>query len=289
VPQRPSSLVVATEALASGQLTRRDLNRLYTKLHRNVYVRTGVELTAIDRAHAAWLWSGRSATLVGHTAAALLGSRWIPADAPAEVAHSRRAAPDGITVHSGAIGVDEVWTIDNIACTTADRTAYDLGRRLSLESAVIRIDALLNATAATVHSVEAVARSHPGARGIRRLRAALELVDAGAESPQETRLRLLLVQSGLPRPVTQIPVTNDWGRVVRRIDMGWPEWMVGAEYDGEQHFKNADDYANDIDRLEFLAARGWAIVRVSARQLRHRRDAVVERVRLALRQRGFPG
>jgi hypothetical protein len=288
VHQRPSQLIVATEVLASGQLTRRDLSRRYTKLYRNVYVRNGVELTALDWAYAAWLWSGGKATLVGHSAAALLGSRWIPTDAPVEVAHSRRVAASGIKVHSDELRVDEVRTIDGIDCTTAARTAYDFGRRLPLENAVIRIDALLNATAATPRSVEDIARSHPGARSIRRLWTALDLVDAGAESPQETRLRLLLVQSGLPRPVTQIPVCNQWGRVVRRIDMGWPEWMVGAEYDGEQHFTNPDDYSNDIDRLEFLAARGWAIVRVSAKQLRYRRAAVVERVRLALRQSGFP-
>jgi hypothetical protein len=288
VHQRPSPLIVATEVLATGQLTRRDLSRRYTKLYRNVYVRNGVELTALDWAYAAWLWSGRTATLVGHSAAALLGSRWIPADAPVEVAHSRRVAASGIRVRNDELQVDEVRTIDGIDCTTATRTAYDLGRRLPLETAVIRIDALLNATAATPSSVEDLARCHPGARDIRRLRTALDLVDAGAESPQETRLRLLLVQSGLPRPVTQIPVTNERGRVVRRIDMGWPEWMVGAEYDGEQHFTNPDDYSNDIDRLEFRAAKGWAIVRVSATQLRYRRAAVVQRVRLALRQRGFP-
>jgi hypothetical protein len=225
VHQRPSQLIVATEVLASGRLTRRDLNRRYTKLYRNVYVRNGVELTALD------------------------------------------------------------W-------------AYDFGRRLPVETAVIRINALLNATAATPRSVEDIARSHPGVRGTRRFRTALDLVDAGAESPQETRLRLLLVQSGRPRPVTQIPVTNERGRVVRRIDMGWPEWMVGAEcdtdersraeYDGEQHFTNPDDYSNDIIRLEYLAAKGWAIVRVNANRLRYQRAAVVQRVRLALRQRGFP-
>ena len=288
VHQRSSPLIVATEVLASGELTRRELSRRYKKVYRNVYVRNGVELTALDRAHAAWLWSGRTATLVGHSAAALLGSRWIPTDAPVEVAHSRRVAPDGVNVRSDEIRADEVRTIDGIDCTTAARTAYDFGRWLPLETAVLRIDALLNATAATPSSVEDIARCHPGARGIRRLRAALDLVDAGAESPQETRLRLLLVRSGLPRPVTQIPVTNQWGRVVRRIDMGWPDWMVGAEYDGEQHFKNPDDYSNDIDRLEFLAAKGWKIVRVSSTQLRYQRAKVVARVRLALRQRGFP-
>lgn len=279
-------LVVASEALASGVLTRRDLNSRYTKVFRNVYVRKGVELSALDRAHAAWLWSGRRATLVGHSAAALLGCRWIPADAPVEIVHSRRVVASGITVRSDELLSDEVSTIDGIDCTGPARTAYDLGRRLPLTTAVIRIDALLNATATTPSMVDCVARRHPGVRGLRRLRTALSFTDAGSESPQETRLRLLLVRSGIRRPVTQIPVRNDWGRVVRRIDMGWPEFMVGAEYDGEQHFKNAKDYANDIDRLEFLASKGWLIVRVSAIQLRYQQPKVVERVRRALHERG---
>jgi very-short-patch-repair endonuclease len=282
----PDSLIVATEALASGLLTRRDLRQRYTKVHRNVYARNGEELTATDRARAAWLWSGRRATLVGHSAAALLGSRWIPAELPAEVAHSRRDTPRGIIMRSNRIRDDELCTVDGIVCTTEARTAYDLGRRLPLETAVIRIDALLNATGTAPVRIEEVAARYPGARGVRRLRHALDLADSGAESPQETRLRLLLVESGLPRPVTQIPVANQWGRVARRIDMGWPEAMVGAEYDGEQHFKDPDDYANDIVRLEFLANRGWTIVRVSARQLRYERPEVVARVERALARGG---
>jgi very-short-patch-repair endonuclease len=70
--------------------------------------------------------------------------------------------------------------------------------------------------------------------------------------------------------------------------MGWPEWMVGVEYDGEQHFTGPDDYADDIERLEFLAHRGWTIVRVSGRQLRWERPVVVQRVRRALAAAGMP-
>ncbi len=276
-------IFVATEALASGDLTRRDLMRSYAKVHRNVYTRAGVELTALDRAYAAWLWSGRRATLVGHSAAALLGSKWIPADLPAEVAHTRRGVPNGIAIRSRRIRDDELCTVDGIQCTTGARTAFDLGRLLSKDLAVIRIDALLNATRAPISAVESIAARYPGARGIRGLRTALDLADGGAESPQETRLRLLLVRSGFPRPVTQIYVPpNQWGRVPRRIDMGWPDRMVGVEYDGEQHFKNPDDYAKDIERLEFLANCGWKIVRVSSRQLRYEQPAIVCRVARAL-------
>jgi very-short-patch-repair endonuclease len=275
-------LIVGSEALASGAVTRQMLRTRFAKVHHNVYAPAGMALDALTRAEAAWLWSDRRAMLVGHSAAALLGTRWIPPDAPAEIARARKPAPPGILIHCGAIADDEVRRMGPMHCTTAARTAFDLGRRLHGDTAVIRLDALCNATRCTVDGVWMVAARYPGARGIRRLRTTLDLVDPGAESPQETRLRLVLIRGGLPRPVTQIPVTNAWGRVVRRIDMGWPDAMVGVEYDGEQHFTNADDYARDIERLEFLADRGWRIVRVSARQLRYDTDEVVDRARRAL-------
>ncbi len=80
-----------------------------------------------------------------------------------------------------------------------------------------------------------LARRYPGARGLKSLRTALPLVDGGAASPRETALRLLLIDAGLPRPTTQIPVVEGRGRLVRVLDMGWEEFMVGAEYDGDQH------------------------------------------------------
>lgn len=286
--QSPAELVVATEAVADGSVTRRELRRAFTKMHRNVYVRTDCVLTASDRARAAWLWSGRDAALVGLSAAALLGSKWVPADAPAEIGRARRPGAPGIVVHSGEISDDELCEVEGLECTTVERTAYDLGRRLALTLAVIRIDALLNARPVPIAHIQALADRYPGARHIRRLRSALALVDGGAESPQESRTRLLLMQAGLPPPVTQIEVRDDWGRVSARIDMGWPEWKVGVEYDGAQHWTDARQHARDIERLEFLAALGWRIVRVSASQLRSNPAGIVARVMQALRRAGCP-
>jgi very-short-patch-repair endonuclease len=275
-------IVIGSEMLASGRLTRQVLRTRYVKLHRDVYAPIGLELTACDCAVAAWLWSHRKAILVGSSAAAVLGTRWLPSDEPAELGRARYAASEDIVVRADVIADDERQVVRGMTCTSPARTAYDLGRRLDGETAVIRIDALLNATKVPAEQVVSIAERYPGARGVRRLRATLARVDGGAESPQETRLRLLLVESITPRPVTQIPVRNGYGRVVRRIDMGYPRWKVGVEYDGEQHFTNPDDYANDIERLEFLAHMGWIIVRVSARQFRFERDQIVNRVQAAL-------
>jgi very-short-patch-repair endonuclease len=202
----------------------------------------------------------------------------MPAEAPAELAYAHDPSPAGIVIHRGALAADEICMRGSVDCSTAARTAYDIGRRVEMDTSIMQIDALLNATGCTVDDVMAIAERYPGARGIRRLREALALADAGAESPKETELRLLLVRDRLPRPVTQIRVGK------RRIDMGWPQWKVGVEYDGEQHFANPDDYAADIERLEYLAAQGWIIIRVSARQLRYDRAGILRRVRTALAQ-----
>lgn len=275
-------IIVGTEALAAGFVTRQMLRTQYVRLHYNVYARAGLKLEAADRARAAWLWSRRQATLVGHSAAAMHGALWLPADAPAELARLRQPAPAGIVIHTGAIGDDEVCLRASIDCTTPGRTAYDIGRRVPGDTAIERIDALLNATRCTVEDVGRIADRYAGARGIRSLRAALDLADGGAESPKETELRLLLVRDGLPRPMTQIRVGK------RRIDMGWPQWKVGVEYDGEQHWTDPREYAEDIERLEFLASQGWVIVRVSGRQLHRQPQEVVRRVRDALTDRGYP-
>ena len=282
-------LILASEALAAGEVTRNDLRLRYVKVHRNVYARPEVDLSAHRRAEAAWLWSRREAVLVGNSAAAVLGTKWLSAKAPAELGRVRYPSPVGIVVRSGVIADDEICVVGEMRCTTPARTAYDLGRYHRVwEPAVVAIDALLNATQVAPREVAAIAGRYPGARGIRTLRRALDVADAGAESPQETRLRLLMVSCIVPRPITQIPVCNEWGRVVRRIDMGWPDYMVGVEYDGEQHFTDPDSYAADIERLEFLAQRGWTIVRVSSRQLRWQRPEVVARVRRALAAAGMP-
>lgn len=80
--------------------------------------------------------------------------------------------------------------------TTPARTAFDLGRRARFETAIIRVDALANATNLKPDEVERLAADHRGARGIVQLRRVVELMDGGAESPQETRTRLLLIAAG---------------------------------------------------------------------------------------------
>lgn len=284
--ETPSWPFRGTEALAAGIVTRHELRTDFEPLHRNVYVPRGQKLTPVTRAVAAWLWSGRSATVAGLSAAALHRVNWIDDWLPAELNRSGRDKAAGIIVHSDSLGDDETCVRDGIRLTTPARTGFDLGRRKGLAAAVIRLDALMQATELKAADVELLAERRPGARGLVQLRHVLALSDGGAESPYETRTRLALIGGGLPRPQTQIKVLTPWGAVFARIDMGWEEWQVGVEFDGAQHWTDAAQRTWDIDRLAELERRGWTIIRVSAEMLRRRPHVVVSRARAALTAAG---
>lgn len=279
---------IGTEAVAAGSVTRRTLITRSRMVYRNVYLPNGVEFTPDLRAVAAWLWSQRNATVAGLSAAALHGTQWIDSALPAELIRREACDVHGIVIHRTRPRDDEFHVLRGIPVTTPARTAFDLGRRDRLETAVIHVDALANATGLKPGEVKRVAEDHRGARGIVLLRRVVELMDGGAESPQETRTRLLLTAAGFPKPTTQIVVLDPTGTFVGRIDMGWEEWKVGVEYDGPQHWDDPDQHARDIDRLANLAAQGWLIIRVSRDLLRYQPHVFLARVRDAMHAAGWP-
>jgi very-short-patch-repair endonuclease len=276
---------LGSEALAAGTLNRYQLRTQHDRIYRNVYTRRGTLLTPADKARAAWLWSGRRAVVAGLSAAALLGSRWIDTTAPAELNQASRCGPSGIRIHSDELWPDEVGLIRGITATSPARTAFDLGRRKGTTTAVIRVDALLHATDLKIVDVESLLLRHKGVRGTVDLRKVLALADLGAESPQETRLRLLLTENGLRPSHTQIEVF-DRGFLVGRLDMGWREWKVGVQYDGAQHWTDPRQRARDIDQDVAYRDLGWRIVRVGADLMRYREATVIRRVEAALQAAG---
>lgn len=272
------------EAIAAGRLSARQLRRFYCPVYPGVYAPRDVDLTADQRARAAWLWSRRSGVIAGISAAAMLGSKWIEEGLPAEIVHQNRRAPALLTVHSFGLLTHEVTEVDGMSVTTAARTAFDIGRRLSVSEGVRRLDALMNATHLKACDVQAIADGHPGSRGLLKLRTTLGLVDAGAESPYESITRLMLVRGGLPSPQTQIHVVDEWGSTIAYLDMGWAEQRVAVEYDGAQHWTDPRQRRRDIERLAALEALGWIVIRVSSDMLRTP-ASVVARVRAALASR----
>jgi hypothetical protein len=274
---------LGSEAVRHGQLTPYQLRSRFRSIYPDVYLAKHSTPSLRQRSEAGWLWSGRRGVLAGLTAAALHGSGWIDDDVLIELVWRNPHPPAGIITRNQLIHPDEVTRVAGLPVTTPARTAYDLGRLLPRSEAIARLDELKRANPYPIEEVRLLIEAHPGARGLRQLRAALLLVDAGAASPRETWLRLLLIDSGLPRPTTQIPVHEHF-RLIAQLDMGWETYKVAVEYDGDHHRTNRKQYAKDHWRTRKLEAMGWIVVRVIAEDLP---GDTVQRVRTALLRRGW--
>lgn len=258
------TIFLGSEALRRNEVTPGQLRWHYRQLFPDVYTPKVAAESLYANTVGAWLWSGRRGVVTGQAASALHGALWVDEDAPIELLWTNHHPPKGIVARDERFDCDDVVEINGIAVATPRRTAYDLGRYLGRDDTVAQLDSLARATGLAAKDVAPLIARYSGARGVRRLRAALDLMDGGAQSPKETWLRMLLIDGGYPRPRTQIPVLDDYGRRFAFLDMGWEDVKIAVEYDGAQHGTDASQWRWDVRRLRQVHDRGWLHVKVIA-------------------------
>lgn len=256
------NIIIGTEAVADGRVTSHTLRRRFRPIYPNVHAPRDVPLTLRDRAIGAWLWSKRRGIVTGLAAAALHGSEWIDHDTDIELIYNFPRSPRGIVTRNERIAPDEWTRLNGLPVTTPVRTAYDLGRFRADYEALARLDALMRARPYSVDDVVGLTTRYRGARGVARLKAMLPFVDGGAESPRESWWRKLVIDSGFPAPTTQIPVIDEDGTYLRRLDFGWEDYTVALEYDGDQHQSDRVQYLKDRRVLPVLRRLGWHVIAV---------------------------
>jgi very-short-patch-repair endonuclease len=182
-------------------------------------------------------------------------------------------------VHRDRLDPDEVRWVGTTAVTTAARTAFDLARWApSLTERVVAVDTLGFCRNVTVEEIVTLRHRHLGARGNGELADVLRLSDGRAESPMESRMRMALVLGGLP-PAVQHPVVVAGCRY--RLDLAYPEYRLGVEYDGADH-RTQRRARLDLIREAALTAAGWRIRRFDADTVLFRPDWIAAAVRAEL-------
>jgi hypothetical protein len=166
-------------------------------------------------------------------------------------------------------------------CTAPLRTAFDLARSQALVEAVVCVDAMLHLGLVGREELAGYVAEHPGWRGVRRAAAALDHADGGAESPMESRLRLLLVLAGLPRPIVNEPLYGRAGDFLARPDLRIDHVLI--EFDGSVH-READVFASDLRRQNRLTEAGYVVLRYSATDVYNRPHRVVHQIRTTLQR-----
>ena len=288
-PLRPSVLggrvFRGTWAVAAGLLTEDQLrSSAWRRLRRDVYADAWLPVDHRLHARGVSLVMPRCAALGGRTAAVLWGVPDLATAAdPVEVVvppGTRWTPGPGARVRSAPLAGDVVRDGRWLRWTGRVRTAVDLIRTDAGDESVVLLDRLVAARVVALGDVRRAVEALPaGGRGTVAARRAALLADGLAESPQETRVRLVLRRAGLPAPVAQHEVRAG-GRFVARVDFAWPAQRLALEYDGLWHGDPAQ-FARDRARLNRLTAAGWRVVFVTAADLRDP-GRLVARVNAAL-------
>jgi len=169
--------------------------------------------------------------------------------------------------------------------TCADRTAVDLARLLPRLDVLPVLDATLIAGVCTPESLTRELVRHDGLPGVRQARELIPLAATGPDSPQESRMRLICHDAGLPRPTLQLPVLDARGRPRRWLDLGWEKAKVGLEYDGEESHEGEDERRSDRRRHNWLQDDDWAMFSTTDADIYGRSAALTGQVAAAIERR----
>ena len=254
-----------------GLLTRAQLRGpRWRRLRQDVYCDVGLPLTHALMARAVALVAPAEAVFGGLTAASWWSMRGPLAgpDDPVELLlppHVRWNAGPGVLVRTATTS-DDVATDGGLLYTDRTRTALDLIRRGPVDDAVVLLDRLVYHRAAFLEDVREAADRLPRCRGSAQARRVAALADGLAQSPPETRLRLLIHRSGLPVPIAQYVVRHE-RRSVAEVDFGFPEHRLAVEYDGAWHGEPGQ-LTRDRARMNRLLRAGWRVLFVTAADMR---------------------
>jgi hypothetical protein len=269
-----------------GLLTSKQLrSSAWRRLQPDVYADAALAVTHRVLLTAVGLTLPAGAGLAGRTAGVLWGvADLAAADDPVEVLLPRGMrwnAGEGVRVRAAAQGQRLVQR-GGWLCTTRVDTAVDLLRWRPVEDGVVLLDRLVKEGMVRLDAVREAAAALPRLQGSARAREASRLADGLAESPQESRLRLLIGRSGLPAPIAQHRVFDDQG-FIARVDFAYPELRIAIEYDGLWHGERRA-FLDDRRRLNRLVAAGWVVLHVTLDDLR-RPELLMARIRALRVQR----
>ncbi|HSS61624.1 MAG TPA: DUF559 domain-containing protein [Candidatus Limnocylindrales bacterium] len=221
------------------------------------------------------------AAFSGNTAAWLHGIDLPPCD-PVEVTIPQPSGSGhraGALVRRVALSSEDIVVRRGLPATSALRTLVDLGGRDPLTEAVVAADLIFHSRLVSTAEVNSYVAEHPGAKGIARLRRVMEQAEPKAESAMETRLRMLLVLAGLPRPKVQVSLHDDDGRFLGRPDLLYRSQRLAIEYDGGNHRERLVD---DNRRQNGIVGAGFRLLRFTAADVYRNPDSVVMQVRRTL-------
>lgn len=171
----------------------------------------------------------------------------------------------GVIAHrTTVLDATDLTVVAGIRVTSLVRTLADLGAVVSADRVKQALDDALRRGVALASIEEALDRLHrPGRSGTSVLAGVLGRPDRSQTVPDtwfERLVQRLAQGDALPPPVPQHPVRDAGGRLVARLDLAWPEAMLGLEAHSDRWHYGPRRGRRDRARDNQLAALGWELV-----------------------------
>ena len=185
--------------------------------------------------------------------------------------HPQRAPhANGIRGHSLLIEAREIRVLPSgVRVTSPARTWHDLASVLEVPDLVAVADHILHwrSPIGTRAALAAMLEASTTRRGSARLREAIALSSDRSESPQESRLRVLLHRAGFPAPRVNHVVEDRFGEFVARTDLLFDEYDFVLEYMGDYHRTTKGQWRADMSRRSRLESRGRGVMEINSEDL----------------------
>ena len=231
--------------------------------------------------------SGRAA-VASHQSAALIhgldildppppGTVWLTRPPGGYRGHS----VPGVRLHSARLPRDHVMERHGVRVTTATRTVVDLARIAPFMDGVVSADSALRIGRTTDFGLAQMLRSCARWPGIDKARRVVAFSDELSESALESCARVVFAEARLPPPALQVPIADDHGLVIGRVDFCWPRYRTIAETDGMAKYEDPKRARDQIRRDIRLRDAGYKVVHFTWSELFRTPARVVERVREA--------
>lgn len=225
--------------------------------------------------------------VISHYTAARLHGGVVPDDPHAHVtvdSAKQRRRREGLVVHVASGLATTVR--DGVLITSAAQTWCDLADELGLIDLAVCGDSMIHQGSLTIDdALDAAEAKRTGE--VTLARRAVDLLRAGAESPMESRVRLMMLCARLPEPAVNATIRAPSGVALYRLDLSYRELRFGIEYDGRQHADDAQQWGHDVSRREWFDAHGWRILVLRATDVYDTPWETVRRIAGILAERGY--
>lgn len=241
-----------------------------------------------------------ASVLTHHSGARVWGCglpAWMQEDWRIHVAREREGSKPrrrNVVGHRMTFKAGEVVMHDGVRVTSPARTWLDLASLMTVDELVAAGDSLVCAhgpnfprpktALCSIEELRRMVAAHPGMRGMKTARLALPEIRVGADSPQETRMRMILAGSRLGEPTLNYVIMNAWGQPAVWPDAAYPQQRIALQYDGGHH-ADPGQARSDARRQGVTEQLGWREVRVFKEDLDGDKPFLLEKVKAAIRFR----